>query len=342
MAAASSFCFDRAIFYTSFSQILYNIDIMSKKKYKLNLKRFIPFILILAIIITGLVLFLGRDKKPNPKRCKHEFENGICKICGGSAKEYCKHQYEGGVCTICNMKCEHEYVDGKCRVCGMEEDPKLKWPDTTTSKDEYPLQTVSDDYLVLVNKQYHMMQSYAPSDLKIVNRYVAGVGDPSQGTNAMRKVAAEALDTMLDVALSEGYDMRLRTGYRSYSYQQMLFDSYARNHGESETNKYSARAGESEHQTGLACDLGAASQGYELRDDFGDSPEGKWIKEHCSEYGFILRYIDGTTTSVGEHTGYIYEAWHIRYVGVEAAKIITENGWTFEEYLSAIETAKGQ
>ncbi len=307
-----------------------------RKKYKINLKRFIPFLLILALVITAAVWILARDKKPNPKRCKHQFENGICTICGGFAKDYCKHEFEGGVCRICGMRCSHEYENGVCKICGMEEDPKLKWPNTTTAKDEYPLKSPSDDMLVLVNKQYHLAESYAPKDLKVVKRYVEGVGDPSQGTNAMRKVAAEALDMMLDAALAQGYDMKVRTGYRSYTYQQNLFNSYARNHGEIEANKYSAKAGESEHQTGLACDLGAASQGYELRDDFGNSPEGKWIKEHCCEYGFILRYIDGTLDTVGKHTGYIYEAWHVRYVGVEAAKIITENGWTFEEYLEAV------
>ena len=313
---------------------------MSKKKYKLNLKKFIPFLLIVAVVVAAIVLISGRDKKPNPKRCKHNFENGICTICGGFAKDYCKHQFEGGVCTVCGMQCDHKYENGICKICGMEEDPKLNWPNTTTSKDAYPLSMVTDDLLVLVNKTYHVTESYAPKDLTVVKRFVQGVGDPAQSTNAMRKVAAEALNEMLDVAASEGYDMKLRTGYRSYTYQQGLFNSYARNYGESEANKYSARAGQSEHQTGLACDLGAASQGYELRDDFGDSPEGKWIKEHCAEYGFILRYIDGTLNTVGPHTGYIYEAWHIRYVGKEAARIITENGWTFEEYLEAVEAAK--
>ncbi len=318
----------------------YNRYIMKKKKYKLNLKRFIPFVLIVALIIGGIVTFAGRDRKPNPRRCKHNFENGVCTICGGFAKDYCKHQYEAGVCKICGMSCEHQYENGVCKICGMEEDPKLKWPDTTTSPDSYPLSSVSDDLLVLVNKQYHLTESYVPEDLVVVERYVQGVGDPSQSTNAMRRVAAEALNTMLNEAAAQGYDMKLRTGYRSFSYQSNLFISYARNYGEEKASKFSARAGQSEHQTGLACDLGAASQGYELRDDFGDSPEGKWVKDHCSEYGFILRYIDGTLTEAGPHTGYIYEAWHIRYVGKEAAGIITENGWTFEEYLEAIASIK--
>ena len=64
--------------------------------------------------------------------------------------------------------------------------------------------------------------------------------------------------------------------------------------------------------------------------------EGKWVKDNCWKYGFILRYIDGDLQTPGEHTGYIYEAWHIRYVGMEAAKIIYDNNYTLEEYLEEI------
>ena len=298
---------------------------MSKKKYKLNLKRFIPFLLIVAVVVASIVLISGRDKKPNPKRCKHNFENGICTICGGFAKDYCKHQFEGGVCTVCGMQCDHKYENGICKICGMEEDPKLNWPNTTTSEDAYPLSMVTDDLLVLVNKTYHVTESYAPKDLTVVKRFVQGVGDPAQSTNAMRKVAAEALNEMLDVAASEGYDMKLRTGYRSYTYQQGLFNSYARNYGESEANKYSARAGHSEHQTGLAVDIDNAKLSYT---SFGKSKEFEWMKENAYKYGFILRY-----TKENEWiTGYKDEPWHYRYVGTDISTYIHNNPMTFEEY----------
>ena len=298
---------------------------MSKKKYKLNLKKFIPFLLIVAVVVAAIVLISGRDKKPNPKRCKHNFENGICTICGGFAKDYCKHQFEGGVCTVCGMQCDHKYENGICKICGMEEDPKLNWPNTTTSEDAYPLSMVTDDLLVLVNKTYHVTESYAPKDLTVVKRFVQGVGDPAQSTNAMRKVAAEALNEMLDVAASEGYDMKLRTGYRSYTYQQGLFNSYARNYGESEANKYSARAGHSEHQTGLAVDIDNAKLSYT---SFGKSKEFEWMKENAYKYGFILRY-----TKENEWiTGYKDEPWHYRYVGTDISTYIHNNPMTFEEY----------
>ena len=294
-----------------------------KKKYKINKARFTLFIcvcLVLAALIVMLITGCDRNSSDEPKPCKHNFEKGVC--------------------TLCGEKCEHDYKDGKCAICGMEEDPKLSWPDTSTKKSEYPLKVVSDDMLVLVNKQYHVADTYIPNDMVVVQRSVEGVGDPSQYTNCMRKAAADALNSMFDAAEQQGLYLKLRTGYRSYNYQVNLFNSYAANHGEAEANKYSAKAGESEHQTGLACDLGAASQGYILSDDFGDTQEGKWVKENCWQYGFILRYTDGTLTDPGKYTGYVYEAWHIRYVGREAAKIIYDNNWTLEEYLQAIESAK--
>ena len=94
-------------------------------------------------------------------------------------------------------------------------------------------------------------------------------------------------------------------------------------------NITSAYPGRSEHQTGWAVDVTSASMGYDLLQSFIDYPEGLWINNHCSEYGFIIRYPKGKTYI----TGYDYEPWHLRYVGVEAAKEITASGLTLEEYL---------
>lgn len=315
---------------------------MKKKKYKINWKKFIIFLLVLVLIGFAASVAIAaakanpREKKVNPKKCSHVFENGVCTICGGSADEYCVHEYDDGVCKNCGKKCEHDYEENVCKICGRFRDPKELWPYTTTPESAYPLAKADEDYLVLVNKKWHLQQSYVPDDLVVVEQYVEGVGDPSQYTNCMRKVAADALNEMIRAAAAQGISLKLRTGYRSYDYQVKLFNSYVVNHGEAQANLFSAKPGESEHQTGLACDLGGASQGYALSDYFGDTPEGKWVKEHCSEYGFILRYIDGGMESAGIHTGYTYEAWHVRYVGKEAAQIITQHGWTFEEYLEAI------
>jgi len=264
---------------------------------------------------------------------------GVCTICGGSAEEYCKHEYEKGICIHCNYLCTHNYENGYCSICGIKEDERRSWPNTSTDKSNYPLETAVDDLLVLVNKEWMVGRNYVPNDLVAISNYVVGVGDTSQKTNCMRKIAASALEEMFAAASADGISIKLRTGYRSYEYQNNLFNSYANRHGSEEANKYSAKPGQSEHQTGLACDLCGESDGYALSDYFGNTVEGKWVKAHCWEYGFILRYTDGTLNNVGKYTGYVYEAWHIRYVGKEAAKIITEKGLTLEEYLAEIEDA---
>ena len=87
--------------------------------------------------------------------------------------------------------------------------------------------------------------------------------------------------------------------------------------------------GSSEHQTGLTIDVSAQSVSYRLDQSFGDTKEGKWLAKHCHEYGFIIRYPEGKT----HITGYDYEPWHLRYVGVDTAKEITGSGLTLEEYL---------
>ena len=198
-----------------------------------------------------------------------------------------------------------------------------------------PISTVDENYLLLVNKTHPLSSDYWPEDLVEVSKTVAGVGN--KDTKKMRRVAAEAMDRMIAAAAEEGIDIAVRTGFRSYDYQKTLFDSYAKNNGAEKANTFSAHAGESEHQTGLACDLGGKSQNYALSYSFGDTKEGKWCYEHCAEYGFILRFIDGTDKSPGPITGYVYEAWHFRYVGEEVAKEIMEKGITFEEYLGVVD-----
>lgn len=155
--------------------------------------------------------------------------------------------------------------------------------------------------ILLVNKQYPIPRDFG-------------------GEN---QEAYEALLSLQNGALLAGYDMSLLSGYRSYDYQKSLYESYVARDGEEAANRYSAKPGTSEHQSGLAFDVG------EMTWDYGETAAGKWLKENCAQYGFILRYMEGK-----EHiTGYMYEPWHIRYVGVEHATAIMNQNITLEEYL---------
>ncbi|RAP75570.1 D-alanyl-D-alanine carboxypeptidase family protein [Paenibacillus montanisoli] len=188
--------------------------------------------------------------------------------------------------------------------------------------------TNTDSPLILVNKKRELASTYVPHDLVKAKVAFSFSGDsPKQ---QMRKVAAEALEKLFAGAEKDGIELKAVSGYRSYVSQHAVFNNYVKKNGEQEANTFSAHPGQSEHQTGLAMDVSSASAGYDLTTDFGDTKEGKWLKEHAADYGFIIRYELGKE----EETGYMYEPWHIRYVGVFIAQDIKKRGDTLEAYLA--------
>ena len=158
------------------------------------------------------------------------------------------------------------------------------------------------DGILIVNKTYELPADYNP-----------GVQPEAQA----------AFDRMQKAAWAEGLNIWIASGFRSYEYQSGLYDRYVNRSGKAEADRYSARPGHSEHQTGLAFDLNS------IENSFADTAEGKWVAEHCHEYGFIIRYPKGSESI----TGYIYEPWHIRYLGEEKAESVYNSGLTLEEYL---------
>jgi D-alanyl-D-alanine carboxypeptidase len=145
----------------------------------------------------------------------------------------------------------------------------------------------------------------------------------------MRAEAAEHFHKLVEAAKEEGYEIVMTTAYRSYSFQKILWDNYVAREGEEAANRFSARPGQSEHQTGLAVDISSPSVNYALTEDFADTDEGIWIAENAHKFGFIIRFPKGK-----EHiTGYLYEPWHLRYVGEKVATRIYEQELTLEEYL---------
>ncbi len=187
------------------------------------------------------------------------------------------------------------------------------------------IRTVDDgNVLVLVNKEYAVSEDYEPIDMVDV--------DGSLSTNQGLKVKAEAYEAyllMLADAQAEGLNFCICSAYRSYALQESLYNNSVATNGLEYTETLFAYPGKSEHHTGYAIDITSASMNWGLSQDFADYADGAWITEHCYEYGFIIRYMEGKE----DITGYVYEPWHIRYVGVEVATYITENGLTLEEYL---------
>ncbi|MDZ7834343.1 MAG: D-alanyl-D-alanine carboxypeptidase family protein [Alkalibacterium sp.] len=201
-----------------------------------------------------------------------------------------------------------------------------------TAENEAPELDLEEDILnpasisVLVNKEYSLPEDYVPANLVTVD---VPTVLPNPEIKQMREVAADALKEMFDAAETSGIVLHARSGYRSYQTQVQLFRNYASTHGEEAANKYSARAGESEHQTGLVMDVTSDSVNNQITSEFGETEEGQWVSENAHEYGFIIRYPEGKS----DITGYIYEPWHLRYLGEELATDVYESGLTYEEYL---------
>lgn len=142
--------------------------------------------------------------------------------------------------------------------------------------------------------------------------------------------ALEAYKTMKADAKKIGFDFIAFSTHRTYEYQQSLYERYLERDGKEETDRSSARPGHSEHETGLAFDIGEQGKEHEwLTEEFGEGPAGRWLAENAHKYGFILRYPKGK-----EHiTGFMYESWHFRYVGVDIATEIKQQEITLDEYL---------
>lgn len=138
----------------------------------------------------------------------------------------------------------------------------------------------------------------------------------------------DAMKAFAQGARDEGLTVVLSSGYRSYDTQTYLFNRKVAQYGEEVAATIVARPGTSEHQTGLCCDI--TDRYYEMKDEsLENTALYQWMSGHCQEYGFIVRFPKGKE----EITGIIYEPWHFRYVGVEAATYITENDLTLEEFL---------
>jgi len=184
-----------------------------------------------------------------------------------------------------------------------------------------------DDLLVLVNKENNLPASYVPKDLVIPNVPFSFQGEDQK--KHLRKAAALALEELIAKAAEAGHKIYAVSGYRSYERQKAIFLGNVQKFGFKKTNTFSAVPGQSEHQTGLAMDVSSESVNYRLVNNFGETPEGKWLNDNAHLFGFIIRYPKDKV----DITGYQYEPWHIRYVGIESATAIKMNSLTLEEYL---------
>jgi D-alanyl-D-alanine carboxypeptidase len=188
---------------------------------------------------------------------------------------------------------------------------------------------------VVVNKSIPLSeQSYAPSDLTLLS--ATSRTDKSNDERSIRTVAVADFNDLITAAKGAGYDLIVGSGYRSYDLQAYYYNHYVSVSGEAQANKYSAKPGQSEHQTGLAADITLRSLQCYLDTCFGDTPAGKWLSANAVSYGFIIRYPADKT----EITKYQYEPWHIRYVGKPLARALQQSGLTLDEAYPYLQQAR--
>ena len=180
-----------------------------------------------------------------------------------------------------------------------------------TIKNYYGVTYIDD--VIIANKTYSLPSNFVPNNLVTINGYIKVVDYVKEAYNVLKSDSSVL-----------GLNIYASSGYRSYSDQKYIYDNYVRMDGMVKADTYSARAGYSEHQTGLAIDLNTVDM------SFDGTSESNWLKDNCWKYGFIIRYPKDKENI----TGYMYEPWHIRYVGKELARVLYNNGsWlSLEEY----------
>lgn len=216
--------------------------------------------------------------------------------------------------TIVVDKTEEPIVEEPKQDVPVQEEPVIEEVDMSGAKgyvgnEVLPQEPTIVNGVLIASKKYPLPSTYAP-------------GESKEARAAFQEMAAEA-------TLS-GYDLIAFSTYRSFDYQTQLYDRYVTNDGQDAADRYSARPGYSEHQTGLAFDIG--EQHFEqhfAKESFGETEAGKWVAANAHKYGFIMRYPNGSE----KITGYMYEPWHFRYVGEELAVQVYEANVTLEEFL---------
>lgn len=183
----------------------------------------------------------------------------------------------------------------------------------------------------IVNRERPLPDGYVPPDLSVpdVRLRLAASAEQMQFSDR----AIPAVESMFAAANSDGVELVFGSGYRSEALQAQFYNSYVARDGQAAADRYSARPGTSEHQTGLAFDVTSVSGTCHLEVCFEDLPEGQWVGENAHRFGFIIRYLNGKEAI----TGYQYEPWHLRYVGEELANELHESGQTMEEFFNLVD-----
>lgn len=285
-------------------------DTMKKKKRKLKKKvKIVLTFLICIIIITTTIIVSTKSGNKTPDKNLTQEEKIIKKL---KKIPYYKEENKDRYISYQN---ENKNLDIEEIITNVN--IGIDKPYYTNTKPSENLNT----NLILVNKYNYLTEDYVPENLEDL--------DTTYARSGMQLVseAKEAFETLAENAKEDNMTIIAMSSYRSYDYQVDLYNRYVETDGKEAADTYSARAGFSEHQTGLAVDIYNGDLPYT---SFEETEEFEWMQENAYKYGFILRFPEDKT----DITGYEYESWHYRYVGKEVAKYIHDNNSTLEEYIA--------
>ena len=295
-------------------------------KIKLKKKNFIIFIIFIILIIFGITKLMSFILKNVDT---HKNKNEVIDKTNNNKKEDTEKEKKLKELNNINKKVKYFKMNNLDRYINYKNknpDKEIKQiiKDVNMDLDKEPYKdmikaTNLNSINILVNKHNYLTEDYVPENLENINSSYAlsNMKMVSEAKNAFENLSKDASKQNLKViAMST---------YRSYEYQVDLYNRYVKTDGKEAADTYSGRPGNSEHQTGLAVDVYNVKESYT---NFEKTKEYNWMQDNAYKYGFILRF----PKDKENETGYEFESWHYRYIGLEAAKYIKEHNISFEEY----------
>lgn len=295
-----------------------------------NLIKLIVIIILIIIVIVGIKTIIYRNSSEfKLKEIGYNKEQiiQIKKLDKNYQKKFLSLDYDEFLIKLFNEKYFDfnnfdRYLDYHLKNNKLSSKDVVAATNVNSDKEHYTDTKETDtnkDLLMLVNKYNFLPKGYKPKDLENVRNWYA------YGENQIREEVYDHFIDMFNDAKKEGLTLIITSGFRDYELQEELYEDYKVDYGEEEANRIAAKPGFSEHQTGLCLDIATYDV---IMEEFEKTEEFKWMQKNAHKYGFILRYPKGK-----EHiTGYDYESWHYRYVGIDTAKKIKNLGITFDEY----------
>ena len=304
----------------------------TKKIYKIKKKNFIIFLLFIALFIFGIIeiiFCIGKLITTSTKEKENKIiikennnNNNDTKKDNNKDKRLDELENIDKKIDYFNYNYIDRYINYKENNKELSIEQIIKNVnmnlDKTHYEDKIPAKNLNEK-TILVNKYYYLDENYVPNNLEKINNQYA------LDNMKLVKEAKEAFEKLSKDALKEKLNIIAMSAYRSYSYQIDLYNRYAKSDGKEKADTYSGRPGHSEHQTGLAVDVYNKKLPYT---SFENTKEYEWMMKNAYKYGFILRF----PKDKEEETGYHFESWHYRYVGIDIATYIKENNISFEEY----------